>query len=62
MVKRNRHTVEKDDRFTSRQDYVLGFDNAVKLELVAAQVEDLQQELAEGRRARPRAAKSRTRE
>ena len=46
VVKRNRHTVEKDDRFTSRQDYVLGFDNALKLELVAAQVEDLQQELA----------------
>lgn len=46
VVKRNRHTVEKDDRFTSRQDYVLGFDNASKLELVAAQVEDLQQELA----------------
>ncbi len=46
VVKRNRHTVEKDDRFTSRQDYVLGFDNAAKLELVATQVEDLQQELA----------------
>jgi uncharacterized protein YPO0396 len=46
VVKRNRHTVEKDDRFTSRQDYVLGFDNASKLELVAAQAEDLQQELA----------------
>ena len=46
VVKRNRHTVEKDDRFTSRQDYVLGFDNAAKLELVAGQVEDLQQELA----------------
>ncbi|MET3720050.1 MULTISPECIES: ATP-binding protein [unclassified Arthrobacter] len=46
VVKRNRHTVEKDDRFTSRQDYVLGFDNAAKLELVAAQVEDLQHELA----------------
>lgn len=46
VVKRNRYTVEKDDRFTGRQDYVLGFDNAAKLELVAAQVEDLQQELA----------------
>jgi uncharacterized protein YPO0396 len=46
VVKRNRHTVEKDDRFTSRQDYVLGFDNAAKLELVAAQVEDLRQEVA----------------
>jgi uncharacterized protein YPO0396 len=46
VVKRNRHTVEKDDRFTGRQDYVLGFDNASKLELVAAQVEDLRQELA----------------
>ena len=46
VVKRNRHTVEKDDRFTSPQDYVLGFDNAAKLELVASQVEDLQQELA----------------
>jgi uncharacterized protein YPO0396 len=46
VVKRNRHTVEKDDRFTGRQDYVLGFDNASKLDLVAAQVEDLQQELA----------------
>jgi uncharacterized protein YPO0396 len=38
--------VEKDDRFTSRQDYVLGFDNAAKLELVAGQVEDLRQEVA----------------
>ncbi len=46
VVKRNRHTVEKDDRFTSRQDYVLGFDNAAKLEVVAAQVEELRQELA----------------
>ena len=46
VVKRNRHTVEKDDRFTSRQDYVLGFDNASKLELVAGQVADLRQELA----------------
>ena len=46
VVKRNRHTVEKDDRFTGRQDYVLGFDNASKLELVAGQVADLQQELA----------------
>lgn len=46
VVKRNRHTVEKDDRFTGRQDYVLGFDNASKMELVAAQVADLQQELA----------------
>lgn len=46
VVKRNRHTVEKDDRFTGRQDYVLGFDNAAKLELVATQVADLQQELA----------------
>jgi uncharacterized protein YPO0396 len=46
VVKRNRHTVEKDDRFTSRQDYVLGFDNAAKLELVAGQVEDLRQEVA----------------
>jgi uncharacterized protein YPO0396 len=46
VVKRNRHTVEKDDRFTSRQDYVLGFDNASKLALVAGQAEDLRQELA----------------
>ncbi len=46
VVKRNRHTVEKDDRFTGRQDYVLGFDNAAKLDLVAAQVADLEQELA----------------
>ncbi|MGN7201543.1 ATP-binding protein [Arthrobacter sp. SAFR-044] len=46
VVKRNRHTVEKDDRFTSRQDYVLGFDNAAKLELVAGQVEDLREEVA----------------
>ncbi|WP_427005717.1 ATP-binding protein [Pseudarthrobacter sp. H2] len=45
VIKRNRHTVEKDDRFTSRQDYVLGFDNAAKLELVAAQVGELQREL-----------------
>ncbi|GAP56727.1 protein involved in chromosome condensation [Arthrobacter sp. Hiyo6] len=46
VVKRNRHTVEKDDRFTSGQDYILGFDNAAKLNLVAAQVEELQRELA----------------
>ncbi|WP_324643469.1 ATP-binding protein [Pseudarthrobacter sp. LT1] len=46
VVKRNRHTVEKDDRFTSRQDYVVGFDNAAKLELVAGQVEDLRQDVA----------------
>ncbi len=46
VVKRNRHTVEKDDRFTGRQDYVLGFDNAAKLDLVAAQVADLQRGLA----------------
>lgn len=46
VVKRNRHTVEKDDRFTSRQDYVLGFDNASKLELVAAKVGELENELA----------------
>ncbi|WGM20095.1 ATP-binding protein [Paenarthrobacter sp. OM7] len=46
VVKRNRHTVEKDDRFTSRQDYVLGFDNASKLELVAARVGELENELA----------------
>ena len=46
VVKRNRHTVEKDDRNTSRQDYVLGFDNASKRELVAGRVQDLQQELA----------------
>ncbi|MFF1252555.1 ATP-binding protein [Pseudarthrobacter sp. NPDC058329] len=46
VVKRNRHTVEKDDRFTGRQDYVLGFDNAAKLELVAGQVADLRQDVA----------------
>ncbi len=46
VVKRNRHTVEKDDRFTGRKDYVLGFDNAAKLDLVAAQVADFEQELA----------------
>ena len=46
VVKRNRHTVEKDDRFTSRQDYVLGFDNASKLELIAARVGELENELA----------------
>lgn len=45
VVKRNRHTVEKDDRFTGRQDYVLGFDNASKLELVAARVGELENEL-----------------
>lgn len=45
VVKRNRHTVEKDDRFTGRQDYVLGFDNAAKQELVAAQVDELVREL-----------------
>ncbi len=46
VVKRNRHTVEKDDRFTGRQDYVLGFDNAAKQELLAAKVEELENELA----------------
>ncbi|MCA4135536.1 ATP-binding protein [Arthrobacter sp. M4] len=46
VVKRNRHTVEKDDRFVGRQDYVLGFDNAAKLELVAAKVGELENELA----------------
>lgn len=46
VVKRNRHTVEKDDRFTSRHDYVLGFDNATKREVVAAQAADLRQEVA----------------
>ncbi|MEZ2391438.1 ATP-binding protein [bacterium RCC_150] len=46
VVKRNRHTVEKDDRFSSRQDYVLGFDNASKLEVVAAKVGELENELA----------------
>ena len=61
VVKRNRHTVEKDDRFTCRQDYVLGFDNASKLELVAGQVEDLQQELAKAARAGRKAARNRTR-
>ncbi|MEE2570426.1 ATP-binding protein [Pseudarthrobacter sp. J64] len=45
VVKRNRHTVEKDDRFTGRQDYVLGFDNAAKQELLAAQVDELVREL-----------------
>ncbi|MBT2515346.1 ATP-binding protein [Arthrobacter sp. ISL-30] len=46
VVKRNRHTVEKDDRFTGRQDYVLGFDNASKRELLAARVGELENELA----------------
>ncbi|MGW9415549.1 ATP-binding protein [Arthrobacter cupressi] len=46
VVKRNRHTVEKDDRFTGRQDYVLGFDNAAKQELLAAKVGELENELA----------------
>ncbi len=46
VVKRNRHAVEKDDRFVGRQDYVLGFDNAAKLELVAAKVGELENELA----------------
>lgn len=47
VVKRNRHTVEKDDRFAGRHDYVLGFDNAAKRELVELQVQALVASLAE---------------
>ena len=61
VVKRNRHTVEKDDRFTSRQDYVLGFDNASKLELVAAQVGGPGEANSRRPRNSPRAARIRTR-
>ena len=46
VVKRNRHTVEKDDRFAGRQDYVLGFDNASKQDLLSARVGELENELA----------------
>ncbi|MGG5173136.1 ATP-binding protein [Pseudarthrobacter sp. J1738] len=46
VVKRNRHTVEKDDRFASRQDYVLGFDNSIKVQLLEERVKELETELA----------------
>lgn len=46
VVKRGRGTVEKDDRFAARADFVLGFDNASKVELVAARVLELEAALA----------------
>ncbi|MDQ4503380.1 ATP-binding protein [Sinomonas sp. ASV322] len=46
VVKRHRGTVEKDDRFASRQDWVLGFDNAVKIEDLAARIAALEAALA----------------
>ncbi|WP_138444788.1 ATP-binding protein [Sinomonas susongensis] len=42
VVKRHRGTVEKDDRFASRQDWVLGFDNAVKVADLGARIADLE--------------------
>ncbi|WP_334171873.1 ATP-binding protein [Sinomonas sp.] len=42
VVKRHRGTVEKDDRFASRQDWVLGFDNAVKVADLGARIAELE--------------------
>ncbi|MCH6468794.1 ATP-binding protein [Sinomonas terrae] len=42
VVKRHRGTVEKDDRFASRQDWVLGFDNAVKVADLTARIGELE--------------------
>jgi uncharacterized protein YPO0396 len=46
VVKRGRGTVEKDDRFAARADFVLGFDNAAKVELLAARVLELEAALS----------------
>ncbi|MFQ6155854.1 ATP-binding protein [Micrococcus luteus] len=46
VVKRGRGTVEKDDRFAARADFVLGFDNAAKVELLAGRVLELEASLA----------------
>ncbi|WP_136612191.1 ATP-binding protein [Sinomonas albida] len=46
VVKRHRGTVEKDDRFASRQDWVLGFDNAAKIEDLNARISELEGTLA----------------
>ncbi|KHL03944.1 ATP-binding protein [Sinomonas humi] len=46
VVKRHRGTVEKDDRFASRQDWVLGFDNAVKVADLTARIAELEAALA----------------
>lgn len=45
VVKRGRGTVENDDRFAARGDYVLGFDNASKVEYLAARILDLESSL-----------------
>ncbi|WP_369045606.1 ATP-binding protein [Sinomonas sp. P10A9] len=45
VVKRGQGTVEKDDRFAARGDYVLGFDNASKVEFLAARILDLEASL-----------------
>ncbi|ASN53174.1 ATP-binding protein [Sinomonas sp. R1AF57] len=46
VVKRGRGTVEKDDRFAARADFVLGFDNGAKVELLASRVLELESALA----------------
>ncbi len=46
VVKRHRGTLEKDDRFASRQDWVLGFDNAAKIEDLTARIAELESALA----------------
>jgi uncharacterized protein YPO0396 len=45
VVKRHRGTVEKDDRFASRQDWVLGFDNAVKVADLTSRIAELETDL-----------------
>ena len=45
VVKRNSHTVEKDDRFAARRDFVLGFDNASKVAMVQDRIAELRESL-----------------
>ncbi|MDP5226782.1 MULTISPECIES: ATP-binding protein [Arthrobacter] len=45
VVKRNSHTVEKDDRFAARRDFVLGFDNASKVLMVQERITELKASL-----------------
>ncbi|WP_138416004.1 ATP-binding protein [Sinomonas gamaensis] len=51
VVKRHRGTVEKDDRFASRQDWVLGFDNAAKVADLTARISDLEATLEQAAEA-----------
>ncbi|MFJ3957213.1 ATP-binding protein [Arthrobacter sp. NPDC090010] len=45
VVKRNSHTVEKDDRFAARRDFVLGFDNASKVAMIQERIVELKESL-----------------